>query len=556
MENVSSLSNISWTTVGFGLFGGLGLFLVGMKMMSEGLQKTSGKGLRKILERLTTNKYLGVLVGIIVTSMIQSSSATTVMVVGFVNATLMNLTQALSVILGANIGTTVTAQLIAFKVGKLALPAIAIGAFLKIFSKNKKRQYIGEILLGFGLLFLGMDTMTRSFVPLRSSQSFTDMFVYFSNNPIIAVFAGAILTMLVQSSSATMGITIALASSGVITYPAAIAFVLGENIGTTITANIAAIGANETAKRAAFGHFLFNVIGVIYMLFLLKVFGHLVDIITPGNPYFIDENGNSPYLARHIANFHTMFNVVNTVVFLPILGYLAKACEKTIKVSKVKKKTLVYIDDRLIETPALAVAQAKKEVERMSKIALSMLRDSKEAFFNRDLKLIYNIYEREEVVDQLEKEISVFVVKLFQKSLSDESSRTVDGILHVLHEIEKIADHSENIAKFTEKIIERDIHFTEQAQKEMREIFDVVIRFAENILQAYNSEHYDASIDTEDENIIDKLRKEFKGNHMKRLNEGICTVDAGIVYVDILNNLEKAGDHTFNIAQILMGSLR
>jgi len=556
LEGVSSFANISWTSVFYGFIGGLGLFLVGMKMMSEGLQKASGKGLRKILEKLTINKYLGVFVGVIVTFIIQSSSATTVMVIGFVNASLMNLTQALSVVLGANIGTTMTAQLIAFKIGNLALPAIALGAVFKIFSKNKKRQYIGELLLGFGLLFLGMETMTKAFVPLRNSQGFTDMFVYFSKNPIAAVVAGAMLTMLIQSSSATMGITIALATTGIISYPAAIAFVLGENIGTTITANIAALGANENAKRAAFGHFLFNFIGVIYMLFLLKIFGHFVDIITPGDPYFVDANGNSPYLARHIANFHTMFNVVNTIIFLPLLNYLGKACEKIIKVSKVKRKELVYIDDRLIETPALAVAQAKKEVERMSKVALSMLKDSKEAFFNRDLKLIQSIYEREDIVDQLEKEISVFVVKLFQKSLSDESSRTVDGILHVLHEIEKIADHSENIAKFTEKIIERNIYFTEQAQSEMRELFDVVIRFAENVLNAYNDINADAKVDTEDENIIDKLRKEYKNNHMKRLNEGVCTVDAGIVFMDILNNLEKAGDHSFNIAQLVNAGLK
>jgi phosphate:Na+ symporter len=248
-----------------------------------------------------------------------------------------------------------------------------------------------------------------------------------------------------------------------------------------------------------------------------------------------------------------MFNIINTIIFLPMLGLLAKACERLVKDSAEKTKTTKYIDDRLIDTPALAVAQAKKEVERMSNIALSMLEDAKKAFFNRDLKLIESIYQRENIVDQLEKDISVFVVKLFQKSLSDEGSKTVDGILHVLHDIEKIADHSENIAKFTEKIIEKDIYFSEKANEEMAEIFDVVIRFARNILNIYNKETYEVNINTEDENIIDKLRKEFKNNHMKRLNEGVCTVDAGIVYVDILNNLEKAGDHTFNIAQLLQG---
>ncbi|UOD34179.1 Na/Pi cotransporter family protein [Deferribacteraceae bacterium V6Fe1] len=547
------MQSIAWTTVLSGLFGGLGLFLIGMKMMSEGLQKRAGNGLRRILEKLTTNKYLGVFVGLVVTSIIQSSSATTVMVVGFVNAGLMNLTQALSVVLGANIGTTITGQLIAFKMGSLALPAIALGACFKMFSRNKKRQYFGEILLGFGLLFLGMETMKHAFGPLRKSPEFTQAFVYFSKNPLAAIFAGTVLTMIVQSSSATMGITLALATTGIIDYQAAVAFVLGENIGTTITANLAAIGANAAAKRAALGHLLFNVFGVAYMYIFIKYFAHFVDIITPGDPYFIDAQGNIPYLARHIANFHTMFNIINTIVFLPLLGYLALICEKLIKDSSEKKKTTKYIDDRLIDTPALAVAQAKKEVERMSDIAISMLEDAKKAFFTRDVKLIESIYERENIVDELEKDISVFVVKLFQKSLSDESSKTIDGILHVLHDIEKIADHSENIAKFTEKIIEKGIYFSEQANNEMEEIFDVVIRFAKNILNAYNKEAFENIVNTEDENIIDRLRKEFKNNHMKRLNEGVCTVDAGIVYVDILNNLEKAGDHTFNIAQLING---
>jgi phosphate:Na+ symporter len=547
------VQTIAWPIVLSGLFGGLGLFLIGMKMMSEGLQKRAGSGLRRILEKLTTNKYLGVFVGLIVTSIIQSSSATTVMVVGFVNAGLMNLTQALSVVLGANIGTTITGQLIAFKMGSLALPAIALGAFFRMFSKNKKRQYLGEILFGFGLLFLGMETMKHAFVPLRKSPEFTQAFIYFSKNPLAAIFAGTVLTMIVQSSSATMGITLALATTGIIDYQAAVAFVLGENIGTTITANLAAIGANAAAKRAALGHLLFNVLGVAYMYIFLKYFAHFVDIITPGDPYFIDAQGNAPYSARHIANFHTMFNIINTMVFLPLLGYLVIICEKLIKDSSEKKKTTKYIDDRLIDTPALAVAQAKKEVERMSDIAISMLEDAKKAFFTRDTKLIESIYERENIVDELEKDISVFVVKLFQKSLSDESSKTIDGILHVLHDIEKIADHSENIAKFTEKIIEKGIYFSETANKEMEEIFDVVIRFAKNILNAYNKEAFENNINTEDENIIDRLRKEFKNNHMKRLNEGVCTVDAGIVYVDILNNLEKAGDHTFNIAQLING---
>jgi len=317
------MESVDWLSLIYGLVGGLGLFLFGMRMMSDGLQKSAGNSLKKILEKLTANRFIGTLVGIMVTSIIQSSSATTVMVVGFVNAGLMNITQSLSVVLGANIGTTITAQLIAFKIAKLALPAIGIGVFMRLFSSKKKYNYYGEVLIGFGLLFLGLSTMKDGFVPLRDSEFFKDAFVMFSSNPVLAIIAGAVITMIVQSSSATMGITIALASTGLIDFYGASALVLGENIGTTITANIAAIGASSNARRAALGHFIFNVIGVAYMLILLKPFVFFIDSITPGAANMVLPSGDNPYIARHIANLHTMFNIINTIIFLPMLGTLA-----------------------------------------------------------------------------------------------------------------------------------------------------------------------------------------------------------------------------------------
>ena len=277
------MNEINVVSVIFQLFGGLGLFLLGMQFMSEGLQKSSGESLKKILEKLTTNRLIGTGVGAIVTAIIQSSSATTVMVVGFVNAGLMNLTQALSVILGANIGTTITGQIISFKISGVALPCIGLGAILYIFFRKPVLQYIGQIIMGFGLLFLGMDTMTDAFKPLAKSEEFKSIFVYFSHNPIAAVIAGALTTLVVQSSSATIGITIALATAGIIDFPAAAALVLGENIGTTITANLAALNASRPAKQAAFGHFLFNLIGVSYMLVFFVPFMNLVDFMTDGD---------------------------------------------------------------------------------------------------------------------------------------------------------------------------------------------------------------------------------------------------------------------------------
>ncbi|MGA1846534.1 Na/Pi cotransporter family protein [Deferribacter abyssi] len=540
-----------------GLVGGLGMFLYGMKMMSEGLQKTAGNSLRKILEKLTSNRIVGTLVGLTVTAIIQSSSATTVMVVGFVNAGLMNLMQALSIVLGANIGTTVTAQLIAFKISKSALPAIGIGAFMRLFSKKKKTQYLGEVLIGFGLLFLGLDTMKHAFVPLRELDQFKNAFIVFSKTPILGVMAGALLTMIVQSSSATIGITIALATTGLIDFYGATSLILGENIGTTITANIAAIGTNSTAKKAALGHLLFNVFGVLYMLIFLKYFIHFIDVITPGNPDFIATDGSKPYIARHMANIHTMFNIINTLLFLPFLHILAKICDSLIKTDDTEETyKLVYIDDRLVETPPIAVAQARKETERMSHLALEMLKLSKEAFNKRDLKIINEIYKKEEKVDLLERDISQFLVKLFQKPISETNSQVINNILHVLHDIEKIADHAENIGKFMERCIEQNITFSKQAISEANQLFDVVIRFCSYVFDEYNSGDLPKNIDTEDENLIDQLRKEFKNNHMQRLNKGACSVKAGIMYVDILNNLEKAGDHAFNIAQVIMGIIK
>jgi len=550
------VESVNWLALVYGLVGGLGLFLYGMKMMSEGLQKSAGSSLRNILEKLTTNRVIGAFVGLVVTAVIQSSSATTVMVVGFVNAGLMNLVQALSVVLGANIGTTVTAQLIAFKIGKLALPAIGIGVFMRMFTSNKKYHYWGEVIIGFGLLFLGLKIMKDGFIPLRHSEFFQQAFITFSHHPVLAVAAGAVLTMVVQSSSATIGITVAMASTGLIDYYAACALVLGENIGTTITANLAAIGTNPTARRAAFGHFLINALGVCYMLVFLKFFMQTVDVMTPGDPNFVNADGNMPYIARHIANVHTGFNIVNLIIFVPVLHLLARLCERIIPgKGNGRDDGLVFLDDCLIETPDFAVSQARKEVSRMSGLALEMLKLSRDAFFSRDTKTIHKVYDLENTVDLLEKDISTFLVRLNQEQISAETSRELNNILHVLHDLEKIGDYAENIANYTEKLIESDIRFSDEAMLEMEEIYDVAIRFTDNVIKAYNAGGLPRAIDTEDENTIDKMRKQFKKHHLKRLQKGSCSVETGILFVDILNNLEKTGDQAFNIAQVVMGDM-
>jgi phosphate:Na+ symporter len=550
------VDSINWFKLFSGLAGGLGLFLFGMKMMSEGLQKVAGNKLRAFLEKLTVNRVVGTFAGAIVTAIIQSSSATTVMVVGFVNAGLMDLMQALGVVLGANVGTTITAQLISFKVGALAYPAIGIGVVLRMFFTEKRIQYYGEVLIGFGLLFTGMDVMKHSFADLRTNEAFKHAFVYFSSNPVVAVLAGALLTMVVQSSSATIGITIALATTGLIDFYAASALVLGENIGTTITANLAAIGTNAAARRAAFGHFLINALGVAYMLFILKLFIVGVNWFTPGDPNFINDAGIRPNIDRHIANLHTAFNIMNVIIFLPILHILARICEKIIPGQVDTGQKMLFLDDRLIETPSFAVSQAMKEVQRMSEVSIDMLRKSKESFFDRDKKKIQTIYERENVVDILERDITKFLVKLNQQPISEQTSEEINRMLNVLHDLEKIGDYAENIARYTEKIIDENVTFSEPAMNEIGELFDVAIRFAEDISRAYNRGGLPKKVNTDDEDLIDTLRKKLRLRHIERLHDGTCTVENGILYIDILNNLEKTGDQVFNIAQVVMGEVK
>lgn len=537
----------------FGLIGGLGLFLYGMKLMSDGLQKTSGKGLKKILEKLTSNRIIGTAVGAVVTSIIQSSSATTVMVVGFVNAGLMSLTQALSVILGANVGTTITAQIIAFKISAIALPAIGVGAIIILFINKSTVKYIGEIILGFGLLFYGMEIMTKAFVPLSKSQSFIDIFAQFSHQPILAVIAGAVTTLIVQSSSATIGITIALATTGILDFHAAAALVLGENIGTTITANIAALNANRVAKQAALGHFLFNTIGVIYMVILLNPFIDFINAITPGDVFTTATDGTNPYAARHIANLHTMFNIINTLVFLPFLPLLAKLCERIIKPDTKMKELpkIVHLSDAMISTPEIAVGLAKEETVRMYETSLNILDYSKKALLNGDKEAATFGKDLSPHLDLFDTEINNFLLKLSAKTLSDKAKKDIRNITHAIEEIKQIGERGEKLIKISQKLDDKKVVFSSEANNELKEIFDNVSCFANKVFEYYkDNKPVAVNIDDEEE-VIDKQRKTFKKNHIKRLNAGDCSLDAGLLFVDILSTLEKTGDDVYSVSQLL-----
>ncbi len=550
----------------FGLMGGLGMFLFGMKIMSEGLQKIAGDRMRKILAALTNNRYMAAFVGIAVTAIIQSSSATTVMVVGFVNAGLMSLMQAIGVVLGANVGTTVTAQLIAFKITKFALPAIGLGVGLKLFSKRKSWVYIGEIILGFGILFYGLSVMKHAFDPVKTSAEFQHIFTLVGDNHLLAVAVGALLTIVVQSSSATIGITLALATSGLLSFEGSMALILGENIGTTITANIAAIGTNLAARRTALSHFLFNVIGVGYMLLLFPFFLDFISSITPGDADFVVTTqqqalqygaaiGDKPFIARHIANTHTLFNILNVVIFLPIIGLLANMSTRLIKGEDVEVDfNLKYIDSRVLNTPPLALSQARLETNRMAVLCLDCLDETIEFMRTRDTRLLDGLKKKEDLIDLLQRQIIDFLVAVSQRPISQELSKEISSLMHMVNDLEKVGDYCENLWELGEKKIDQKIKFSQMADDEFEDLAGKTRAFLAFIQEAI--EKKDVTIQEQAqamENEIDDLEHSLRSHHITRLNTGECSVSPGLIFIDMLHNCEKIGDHTHSVARAILG---
>ncbi|MBN2427737.1 MAG: Na/Pi cotransporter family protein [Deltaproteobacteria bacterium] len=560
---MSSLLN---QTVVFGVIGGLGLFLFGMKIMSEGLQKVAGNRIRKILAALTCNRFVSMLVGMTVTAIIQSSSATTVMVVGFVNAGLLSLVQSIGVVLGANIGTTITAQLIAFKITHYALPAIGLGVALKLFSRSRRWAYIGEVILGFGILFFGLAVMKEAMEPIKESEAFRALFMGIGHNHLLGVLIGAILTVILQSSSATIGITLALATNGLLTFEASIALILGENIGTTITANLAAIGTSLPAKRTALSHFLFNSIGVIYMLILFPFFLELINSLTPGEADFIAQTqqqaamfgvsiGDKPFIARHIANTHTFFNIINTLLFLPLIGWLAKLTTFFLRGEEVETEfRLKHIDMRVLNTPPIALGQARSETLRMARLAEECLDEVLLYYEDQDEKHLKSLEKKEDHIDLLQKEITNFLVALSQLSITQEISKEIGSLMHMVNDLERVGDHCENLWQLGTRKKEEKIDFSDIAKQEIQEISKKTRGFLGFVVNAL--ENRDVNIKETAltmENCVDKLEENLRNNHITRLNTGECTVLSGLIYIDMLHNFEKIADHTYNVSEAVRG---
>ncbi len=554
-----NLLNVCITTLG-----GLGLFILGMKMMTDGLQMSAGDSIKKILGAVSSNRILGCATGAGVTAVIQSSSATTVMLISFVSAGMMTLQQAVGVILGANIGTTITGQMIAFKLTSAALPAIAIGVALKFFSKHRRQRYIGEVILGFGLLFYGMVVMKHGLNPIKGDPAFETFFLSFNaenfGGILLCVATGALLTVIIQSSSATIGLTMTLATQGLLGFPAAVALVLGENIGTTITAQLATIGSNNAdAYRTARAHALFNIIGVVIILTIFPYFVSLVKSLSLlQGAGAVDKIANGDYvnISRYIANGHTIFNVINAFVFLIFLPWLIKAA---IIISPKQEEDagslrLPNFDHRFLDTPIAALAQARAEVIRMSEAAMVTLENTVKCLETKDTKSLNKWRRYENHLDSMQKEITVYLTRVYQSDVNQSEAKEISSLMRMTNNIERIGDSVENIALIIEDIIEDRIELTPKAITDINEISNKAIEFLDFVAKSIHSEpdHFmkQAQIMEDD---IDYMREEMRQEHIERLRRGNCSNAAGLMFSDMLSNFEKMGDYCYNIAQAVAG---
>lgn len=519
-----------------GLVAGLALFLLGMNSMGSGLENACGNKMKGILEKLTSNRFLGVLVGALITMVIQSSSATTVMVVGFVNAGMMTLTQAVWIIMGANIGTTITGQLIALDIGFIAPIFAILGVVMIVFLKKPTLNEIGKILCGFGILFIGMDMMSSSMEPLRNMPEFVNLMTSFKN-PLLGILAGIVFTAIIQSSSASVGILQALALSGAIGLESAVFVLFGQNIGTCVTALLASAGTNRNAKRTTLIHFMFNIIGTIVFT-VLCVSTPLVDLVK-------DISSDNP--SQQIANMHTLFNITTTLLLLPLGTYLVKLANKILPDKAVQNKSIfMYLDNDLnmrVGGTAVHLENTRLEVNRVYDIAVENINNSI-AYLLGEKVDVTKLLEKEELVDQLNEGIT----KEITESISHESNHIVSesysAYLNIAHNIERLSDHAVNIVEYANEFKEKGITLNEVVVEEIKEFRDVICQMLTKSMDG------DLLKDVEElEDKTDKMTVEYKENMVKRLSSSICTAEGSIIYSNVLIDLERLGDHLLNIAQ-------
>ncbi len=550
---------MDYTGMTINTLGGLAMFLFGMKVMSEGLQKVAGEKMRHVLSAMTSNRFVGVGTGVVVTSVIQSSSATTVMLVGFVHAGLITVSQSVGVIMGANIGTTFTGWLVAIvgfklKITAMALPAITIG-FIPRFIGNRKLADWGEVLIGFGLLFLGLNYMKEAVESLGESKEIIDWMATCRADTVIArlgaVAVGMIVTFVIQSSSAAMAVIMTLAVGGM-PVDTACALALGTNIGTTITSNLAAIGTSVSAKRAARVHLLFNVVGSIWPIVLFVPFLAFVDL-------FIDRSGSmdKATIAVYLAVFHTLFNIISTVAFIPFTKQLAWLSQKLVFGGAEKNVALKFLDPKVMNSPPMALHAARAELLRMIDEVESMLIKVLKVVSSPDKKMgkvADEVLATEEIVDILEKEISEYLVSVTRLETSLEQSHEITGILHAVSDVERMGDHCESLLRLAKRRYDKKLPLGDRAIKELNEIGARVKEFMDLIRENMTEPKPTLMADARRlEDSINEMRRQMRKAHVIRLNEGSCKVDSGLVFIDMLTSFEKMGDHAFNVAEMLAG---
>lgn len=552
----------------FGLIGGLGLFIYGMNVMSDGLKAVAGDRVKRLLEILTNNRLLAILVGTVVTVIVQSSSTTTVMVVGFVNAGIMNLFQAAGVILGANIGTTITAQMVALKVTHFAPVFIGIGMLMLLTAKKKRQKQMATVILGFGILFLGIGLMSDAMKPLRGNQAFVDMLISFGNNPLLGLLAGFAITAIIQSSSASIGLLQAIALSGtfnavdgIATLSIVIPILLGMNIGTCVTAMISSIGAHVNAKKAALIHLVVNIVGSVWVMIVLLI----IDFVSKGNNplyYFIQNISGFTVIdgmevhnvTKQIANSHTLFNVVNMIILYPLMNPIVRFIDRLIPDKTDLEEKGPQLDRRLLENPSVAMGQVVKEVTRMGRLANKNLHTSIEAILRKDEALVEKVFRREKVINDFNKEITQYLVLLVNEGgIPDENQGKLMDLFSCVHDIERIGDHAENLAELAQYRIDNKISFSDLAVDDLKTMMELVEKVCKDVVEGFESQDSKAALSTikiEDE--IDAMEEKLRSSHIARLNEGVCSAPSGIIFLDVVSNLERVGDHATNIAQYIL----
>lgn len=533
----------------FGLIGGTALLMYGVDKMGEGLEKASGNVMKKILSILTGRVWSAFFAGIFLTVLVQSSTAITVLTVGFVNSGLMKLPQAVGIIYGANIGTTITAQLMAFsfkfKLTEIALPVIGIGFAITYFAKSKNLKHVGDAIMGFGLMFLGLKILNQGVPFLRESESIRYFFQTYGSNPLIGILLGALATALVHSSSATVGIVMMLGQAGLIDLQTSICLMLGDNIGTCITAQMASLTGNIHARRTAWAHTLYNLFGVIIVAVLLKPFTWMVSYFSPAD------------IGVQIANSHTIFNVLSAVVFLPINKYYVKFLETFIKDRGNKDLKSVHLDKLLLDTPDAALRASVSELIRGADITKGMINDVMECLYTESEKKFDSIHKNEDIINHLQKDISLYMVDISKRPLTDSQSTMVPAVMSSINNIERIGDHVVNLIELTQSKIDKSLVFSNEALSELKDLQSLVIEMYSYAIEALeNSDEKLARKAAEIEDQVDLMSDELSKRHLHRLEQSQCSIESGVIFLDVVSHFERIADHIYKICLSITDELQ